>query len=337
MDKNKNKVSFTTNSILNESYKSPILLISIFLGISIWIIDPFIDVFFLEEGDFYQQITQHNIKEIYYCSIFSILIIGFGLFCSDFIIHTKHKEESVLQYEQIVSASIYMLLFVDNHYIYRAANHAYLNYRGLRRVDVIGKHVSEVIGHEAFENGIKQHMDLCLSGLEGNHQVWMDVPNRGLRYLDAHYTPFKEKDGSITGIVIVIRDYTEKKKIEDTLHASEERLRAIYDQSNDAIFLFDIENDKIIDFNKKAIMLLGYSPKELSVATISKILPHGMEKFNRFTQTVNKAESYMTDKLTFLTKNEMQIPAEISVSCIKIKDKTYLLALVHEITESQKA
>ena len=138
------------------------------------------------------------------------------------------------QYKHIVSASIDMLIIVDNNYIYQEANHAYLNYRGLRRADVIGRRVSDVIGRETFENGIKQQMDLCLSGQDCNHQVWINVPNRGSRYLDAHYTPFRRKDGLITGIVIVIRDLTEHKKIEDKLRANEERLHAISDQSNTA-------------------------------------------------------------------------------------------------------
>ncbi len=41
------------------------------------------------------------------------------------------------------------------------------------------------------------------------------------------------------------------------------RLRTIFQNANDAIFLIDITQDKILDANNRALQLLGYSKEEI--------------------------------------------------------------------------
>jgi len=143
-------------------------------------------------------------------------------------------------------------------------------------------------------------------------------------------------DGKPTAL-IVCEDITERKRAEETVRANEERLRAIYDQSNDAIFLLDIENDQILDCNRKAVKLLGYSPKELLGAQISMVHPHEIDKLKNFAQSVLEGEGDVTEELTCLTKSGMRIPVEISASYVGIKGKSYLLALIRDITERKQA
>ncbi|HLM78220.1 MAG TPA: response regulator [Rubrobacteraceae bacterium] len=55
----------------------------------------------------------------------------------------------------------------------------------------------------------------------------------------------------------------ERKQAEEALRASEASYRAIFDSSNDAIFVHDLETGAILDVNQKACAILGYSRKEL--------------------------------------------------------------------------
>ncbi|HZC19199.1 MAG TPA: response regulator, partial [Rubrobacteraceae bacterium] len=54
----------------------------------------------------------------------------------------------------------------------------------------------------------------------------------------------------------------ERKRAEEALRASEASYRAIFDSSNDAIFVHDLETGAILDVNQKACTLHGYSPEE---------------------------------------------------------------------------
>ncbi len=55
----------------------------------------------------------------------------------------------------------------------------------------------------------------------------------------------------------------EQQKIEKTLKESETRFRAIFNASNDGIFIHDVETGAIIDVNPKACEMFGYSREEL--------------------------------------------------------------------------
>ena len=72
----------------------------------------------------------------------------------------------------------------------------------------------------------------------------------------------RDRSEAVTGFIGVIRDITERKRTEDTLRRSEERLRAYFENAPDAIFVYDF-NGVFLDGNKKGEELTGYSKDEL--------------------------------------------------------------------------
>jgi len=70
----------------------------------------------------------------------------------------------------------------------------------------------------------------------------------------------------------VIRDITERKKVEEALRESEKRYHALFDQSPDGIVLVNAEG-KIIEFNESAHRELGYTREEFSGLSVSDINP----------------------------------------------------------------
>lgn len=137
----------------------------------------------------------------------------------------EKSHENLQKYEHIVSASIDLLAFFDKNYICQAVNDAFLNYFHKRRDEFIGHHVSEALGQAVFENQVKLNMDRCLSGEHVNFRVWLDFPGKGRRYMDVYFYPFRESDGSISGIAVNIRDITVRKQAEDEIRRSQEGLR----------------------------------------------------------------------------------------------------------------
>ncbi len=128
----------------------------------------------------------------------------------------------------------------------------------------------------------------------------------------------------------------ERIKAETSLQQSEEQFRKIFNHSNDAIFLIDPGQDKILDVNSKACQMLQYNRETLLSLSISDIHPDEMPELNAFAQLVFDQGYGQSRDLTCLTNTGERIPADISASLIEIAGKPCLLAIVRDITEQKR-
>ena len=67
-------------------------------------------------------------------------------------------------------------------------------------------------------------------------------------------------------------DISEKKVLETALRESEGRLRSLFDQAADAIFVHDLDG-RFLDVNRKACESLGYTSGELLGMTVRDVDP----------------------------------------------------------------
>ncbi len=74
----------------------------------------------------------------------------------------------------------------------------------------------------------------------------------------------KNQDGTVLFNQGICRDITRRKKIEDALHESESRFRAVFDHSYDAIFIHEPDG-RLIDVNKTMLRMFDVSREEAFV------------------------------------------------------------------------
>lgn len=127
-------------------------------------------------------------------------------------------------------------------------------------------------------------------------------------------------------------------QVESIAHSSlEQRFRKIFEGSNDAIFVIDPAQDRILEANPRATQLLNYSHQELlGSIKISEVHPDEMPKLIEFTQTVFQNGQGWTDELTCLTKSNNKLPAEISAAPIEFEGRQCILAMVRDISERKR-
>ena len=83
--------------------------------------------------------------------------------------------------------------------------------------------------------------------------------------------PLHDANGVAYGVCGISTDITERKRSDQALRVSEANYRAIFDASEDSIFVHDIETGAIVDVNPKACATFGYNREEfrhLDVGTL---------------------------------------------------------------------
>ena len=126
----------------------------------------------------------------------------------------------------------------------------------------------------------------------------------------------------------------------------EELYQAVFDHSNDAIFVINPGGDCIVDANPRACAMLGYTREELLSLPISAIHPNEMAALQAFAQSVFENSRGWTNELSCRTKIGQFLPAEISASSIQITHQDalgqsveghHIIAMVRDITERRQA
>lgn len=127
-------------------------------------------------------------------------------------------------------------------------------------------------------------------------------------------------------------------QMESIAHSSlEQRFRKIFEGSNDAIFVIDPAQDKILEANPRATQLLNYSHQELlNSIKISQVHPDEMPKLMEFAEDVFRKGRGWTDELTCLTKCKTKLPAEISAAPIDFENRQCIIAMVRDISDRKR-
>lgn len=150
--------------------------------------------------------------------------------------------------------------------------------------------------------------------------------------LASEFNQMAEKlQGSYAGLERNIRERTSQ------LRESEEKYRESINLANDAIFTLDVDSAQIIDANKKAEELSGYSKHELMRKRIWEIIPeYDREKAKQLWLIINKTGSGMLDNIDCQRVDKRHIPTSISASVIEYGKNKIIQWICRDITERKR-
>ena len=127
--------------------------------------------------------------------------------------------QSELQLRLVTDHAEVLLAQCDREYNYKFANKPYSERFGLAPRQVIGRHVAEVMGVEAFEK-VRPHIDRALAGQRVEFEIEISHGVLGQRWMNVVYVPERLADGRVIGMVGVMTDTTRRKKAEQDLEAA---------------------------------------------------------------------------------------------------------------------
>jgi PAS domain S-box-containing protein len=214
--------------------------------------------------------------------------------------------------------------------------------KGYRAGEIIGQHFSRFYAPEDEERG-KPGYELKAAEVKEQFtdEGWR-VRQDGSRFW-AHVliTALRDETGQLRGFGKVTRDMTERKQIEDTLHASEERLRSLAETANDAILLAD-RHSNIVYFNRAAERIFGYFSNEIIGQPLTLLMPERFrtrhrQGLDRFLRTGESRVLGRTVELAGRRRDGAEFPLELSLSSCKTSEGIFFTGILSDITERKLA
>ena len=139
---------------------------------------------------------------------------------------------------------------------------------------------------------------------------------------------------------IYATEITERKRTEQALRESEERFRLLLHQASDAIYVYELSEDRagrFLEVNDSACRILGYSRSELLAMAVGDVTTPG--SLARMPEIV--AELRARGSLVFVTENRTKdgraIPLEVNARLFDLQGRTVVLAIARDITERRQA
>jgi len=254
----------------------------------------------------------------------------------------KRTQHSASHFEAIASTTTDALVAIDDEGNVISWNRAAESIFGYTAEEMTGQSLRAIIperfrkahdlGLERVNSGGKHHVIGSAATLAGRHRDGTEFP--------IELTLSTWKSGGKNRYGGIIRDISERVKMEDELRTSEARTRAITETANDGIITAD-SGGLILSWNKAASTIFGYEPDEVIGQSLTLIIPEQFKSAHeRGIERVSSGGEHhvmgKTVELSGLHKKGHLIPVELSLSTWLIGEDRLYGGIIRDITERKK-
>ncbi|NQV17478.1 MAG: PAS domain S-box protein, partial [Armatimonadetes bacterium] len=263
-----------------------------------------------------------------------------GLLCiGQDITQRKQTEEALKEnkerYRQIYQFSPDSIIIHDMDMNILDANSKAVEEFGYSEVELLKMTIFEI--HPEIE---QKHSAQVLAAM--NKKDMLNVETKFMRkdgsVFLAEATPCKYTLGSKPIIHVVIRDITERKKVEEALKDNEEKLNAIVNNSFDLMTLLDLEEKKLVWSNNMWQEVLGWSPEKI-IDPLEPCHPDDREKVVKAMTDIlqGRVQEINDFEYRYKTTKGIYYYFTSNITRINIGSKYYIFIDAHDITERKQA
>lgn len=174
----------------------------------------------------------------------------------------------------------------------------------------------------SLSSGGETELEYRLNGRDGQIH-WVSDRGRAVRDAD-------QRVMTLRGVML---DITEKKLAEEAFRQSQQRYRAVVDQSINGIYLADSSTARIIEANPAFRRLLGYDIDDLTELTLYDICNSSREDIDNLAAQVLKHLQCRVGERRYVRKDGSLVDVEVFASLVQYADRTAFCITCTDITE----
>jgi PAS domain S-box-containing protein len=239
-------------------------------------------------------------------------------------------------YREIVEDAADIIYTRDMDGYITSINAAGARFFGKSLEEIIGSHLSKLIGEEAAARDIEETRRAAKDlPLRSTH--WLKDTEENGRYLEGVITIERDREGMPTGIRGVIRDITDQKLAEAALRESEERYRRLVELSPEGIIVHC--EGKFVYLNPAAQRLWGASSAEELIGrpVMDVIHPDSRDIVRRrIRQVVEFGSSTDLNEQKHVKLNGEVIDVEVADIPMMHRGKPAVQAIIRDITDRRR-
>jgi formate hydrogenlyase transcriptional activator len=236
----------------------------------------------------------------------------------------------------------YAIFLLDPHGRVSTWNAGAEQIKGYTSEEIIGEHFSRFYTQEDIERG-KPDSQLKMAASDGQleDEGWRVRKDGSRFWANVVITAIRGNNGELLGYSKVTRDFTDRRKAEEALRASENRFRSLFEFLPDAIVVTDREG-KIREVNAQVIKVFGYDRSELLGQPIEVLVP---ERF-RATHLKHQADYSARPRVRTMSagidlygrrKDGSEFPVDIMLGPVEAMEGRVVLSVIRDLTEKKEA
>lgn len=234
------------------------------------------------------------------------------------------------------AADILLTIDLDGRFTYFSKD--YDEETGFTAEELIGRSIGDIL---TLQSKLKAFRRLA-RWINGEREfspmmLWVETKKGETLPFEINDSPIIE-DGKLKGIIVVARNVEERYMMEERNRRSEERLKILFENAPDAIFLGDYKGT-IIDGNKTAERMLGYTRDELKGKTMLSVDLLPLDQIPKFSRSMARSalgQPTGPEEFVIKRKDGERINVEVSTYPVKIEDRSLALGIARDITRRKK-
>jgi PAS domain S-box-containing protein len=220
---------------------------------------------------------------------------------------------------------------------YRAWNPFMERLTGRRAEDVLGRHPLAVFPF-LREMGLIDHLERALAGETFSQLEFPYRRDNGkVRWMSDTIIPLRGAEDRIGGVIGIVHDVTERKRIEQELRETEERFRLAFYTSPDSVNINRLEDGLYVDINEGFTRVTGFTREEVIGKTSLdiNIWADPMDRA-KLAQGLREKGFYENLEANFRKKDGSMITALMSAKIILLDGIPHILSITRDISDIKR-
>ena len=267
---------------------------------------------------------------------------GFVAIAQDFTERKKAENalrESEAKYRDLVESISDVIYSVDANGVTTYISPVVESVLGYTPSELIGSSFADFIYQEDLQSATEGFMN-TLSGNSETGEFRVVTKSGEVRWVRSSNHPVFEED-RVIGVTGVITDITERKRAEEALRESEEKMRITFESIGDAVAVIDLEG-RFVQVNEAAARMSGYTKEELVGRNVLETI---IAKKDRdkivldMAQTLGEGDALGVRSYTLVNRDGREFESEFSTAVLRDSSRNIInfVGVARDVTERKRA